>query len=206
MESMLSIASMRTMDPMGSMDFMDSASWCGKLRPRQAALLGYPSGMTSLLRLFTLGAASALIAVSAFAKTGWTEDYEAAKKQAEKEGKMVFIDFTGSDWCGWCIKLDKEILSKSEFKQYAKDKLVLLEVDFPREKNQSAQQKKENRALAKKYGIEGYPTLIVLDSKGEKIGELGYMKGGPKAMVDELRKLEVKNKAAAKKSADSKEN
>lgn len=131
-----------------------------------------------------------LLSASAWAaKPGWLEDYDAAKKKAKEEKKLLLIDFTGSDWCGWCIKLDKEIFSKKEFNDFAKENLVLLEVDFPQKSSQSAKQKKANKELAAEYKIEGYPTLIILDADGKKVGELGYMKGGPAAMIAELKKL-----------------
>ena len=76
-----------------------------------------------------------------------------------------------------------------EFKDFADKNLVLVEVDFPRKKEQSAEQKKANRALQEKYGIEGYPTIVVLNGDGKKVGKLGYMKGGPKAFIAELEKL-----------------
>jgi thioredoxin-related protein len=123
------------------------------------------------------------------AKGEWLTDLPKAQAQAKKESKLVLIDFTGSDWCGWCIKLDKEVFSTSEFHEYAKKNLVLVEIDFPHKKQQSPELKKTNRALAEKYKIEGYPTVIVLDGDGKKVGELGYMKGGPKAFTAELDKL-----------------
>ena len=84
------------------------------------------------------------------------------------------LDFTGSDWCGWCIKLNKEVFSKEEFADYAKKNLVLVEVDFPRRKKLSEEQKKANEALQEKYKIEGYPTLVVLNGDGKQVGKLGY--------------------------------
>lgn len=122
----------------------------------------------------------------------WLTDLPKAQAKAKEEKKMVLLDFTGSDWCGWCIKLHKEVFSQAEFAEYAKKNLVLVEVDFPRAKKQSAEQKKANGALQKKYNIEGYPTIIVLDGEGKKIGELGYMKGGPKAFIAELDKIKKK--------------
>lgn len=131
--------------------------------------------------LATLGATAA--------DANWLTDLPKAQAQAAKENKMVLLDFTGSDWCGWCIKLNKEVFSQPAFINYAKTNLVLVEVDFPAKKKLSAEQKKANDALAKKYNIKGYPTIIVLDSKGQKIGELGYQPGGPKAFIAELEKL-----------------
>jgi len=122
----------------------------------------------------------------------WLTDLPKAQAKAREEKKMVMMDFTGSDWCGWCIKLDKEVFSTAEFAEYAKKNLVLVEVDFPNKKKQSAELKKANNELQKKYKIGGYPTIIVLNSEGKQIGELGYMKGGPKAFTAELEKLKKK--------------
>src|SRR5438094_4203877 len=100
------------------------------------------------------------------AELQWNTDLAKAQEQAKKENKLVMLDFTGSDWCGWCIKLNKDVFSKPEFAKYAKDNLVLVEVDFPRRKEQSAEQKKSNKALQEKYQIQGYPTIIVLNGEG----------------------------------------
>ena len=118
----------------------------------------------------------------------WTTDLPKAQAQAKAEKKLVLMDFTGSDWCGWCIKLHKEVFSQQEFADYAKKNLVLVEVDFPRAKEQSAALKKANQALQEKYKIEGFPTIIVLDGEGKKLGELGY-EPGPKQFLDKLEKL-----------------
>src|SRR5437870_8783223 len=85
----------------------------------------------------------------------WLTDLPKAQAQAKKENKLVMLDFTGSDWCGWCIKLNKEVFSKSEFADYAKKNLVLVEVDFPHAKKQSQELKKANAALKEKYEIKG---------------------------------------------------
>jgi thioredoxin-related protein len=119
----------------------------------------------------------------------WTTDVPKAQAAAKAEKKLVMMDFTGSDWCGWCIKLHKEVFSKPEFAEYAKKNLVLVEVDFPRAKKQTEDLQKTNQALQKKYSIEGYPTIIVLNGEGKQVGQLGYMQGGPKAFIAELEKL-----------------
>jgi thioredoxin-related protein len=119
----------------------------------------------------------------------WQTDLPAAQAQAKKEGKKIVMDFTGSDWCPWCIKLHKEVFSTPEFTEYAKKNLVLVIVDFPRSKEQSAELKKANQALQVKYKIEGYPTVIVLNSDGKKVGELGYEAGGPKPFIARVEKL-----------------
>jgi len=143
--------------------------------------------LCSLLLLAAL-AASPLAA----AEGNWTTDFGKVLQQAKTEKKMVLMNFTGSDWCGWCIKLDKEVFSQPAFKDYADKNLVLMEVDFPNKKKQSADLKKANKELQKRYKIEGYPTLIVLNSEGKIAGELGYMPGGPKAFLAELDKLKKK--------------
>jgi thioredoxin-related protein len=138
-----------------------------------------------------------LLAALALAQTGaadleWVTDLPQAQAKAKTEKKMVLLDFTGSDWCIWCVRLKEEIFSKPEFVEYAAKNLVLVEVDFPRKKQLSEQQNRANRALADKYGIKGYPTLIILDGDGKKAGELGYMRGGPKPFIAELEKLKSK--------------
>lgn len=122
----------------------------------------------------------------------WMTDLPKAQAKAKAENKLVLMDFTGSDWCPWCIKLNKEVFSKPEFIEYAKKNLVTVEVDFPRTKTQTPEQKKANQALQEKYKIEGYPTVVVLNSEGKKVGELGYQPGGPKPFVEELDKLKKK--------------
>jgi thioredoxin-related protein len=128
-------------------------------------------------------------AVSQAAKSGWLTSYEKAQKEAESNNKLLLMDFTGSDWCGWCIALDKEVFSKQEFKEYASKNLVLLEVDFPRMKQMPAETVAQNRWLATQYQIQAFPTVVVLDGRGKVVGALGYMRGGPGAFIAELEKL-----------------
>src|SRR6266853_5825857 len=115
----------------------------------------------------------------------WLTDVPKAVQQAKEENKLVMLDFTGSDWCGWCIKLNKDVFATQEFADYAKKNLVLVEVDFPRHKELAADQKKANQALQEKYKIEGYPTIIVLNPEGKKLGDLGYM-NSPKPFIKKL--------------------
>ena len=119
----------------------------------------------------------------------WQTNYQSAMEQAKKENKTVLLDFTGSDWCGWCIKLKKEVFNTSEFKDYADKNLVLVELDFPRGKAQSAELKQQNRSLQAKYGIKGYPTIVVLNSEGAHIGTIGYRAGGPNAWLGALNQI-----------------
>ncbi len=142
------------------------------------------------IRFLLVAAVAGLLVIhSASAKPGWLTNYKQAQDEAKSNKKLLLLDFTGSDWCGWCIRLEKEVFSKPEFKEYANKNLVLLEVDFPRAKEQTGAQRAENSDLAEKYEIQGYPTIIVLDGEGKKIGEFGYTAGGPSAFIAELDKL-----------------
>ncbi|MCI0533802.1 MAG: thioredoxin family protein [Verrucomicrobiales bacterium] len=123
----------------------------------------------------------------------WLTDLPQAQAKAKKENKLLLLDFTGSDWCGWCIKLNKEVFSKPEFAEYAKKNLVLVEVDFPQRKKLSAAQAKANNALQTKYDVEGYPTLVILDAEGKLVGKTGYVPGGPKPFLAELAKITKKS-------------
>jgi protein disulfide-isomerase len=109
----------------------------------------------------------------------WLTDFEAAKAAAKQEGKVILADFTGSDWCGWCIKLKDEVFSKPEFAEWAKQKVVLLELDFPKKTQLPAELAAQNQRLKKEYGIKGYPTILFLDADGKQLGQYGYDKGGP---------------------------
>jgi protein disulfide-isomerase len=128
-------------------------------------------------------------AAPAFAKEGWLTDYKAAQETAKKDNKLLLIDFTGSDWCGWCIRLDREVFSKPEFRDYATKNLVLMEADFPRRKDIAPELKSQNMELAQKYGVEGFPTIVVLDANGKQVGLLGYTPGGAAAFIAQLDRL-----------------
>jgi thioredoxin-related protein len=110
----------------------------------------------------------------------WTTDFPKALKTAKKERKLILANFTGSDWCGWCIKLDNEVFSKAEFKKWAKENVILVKIDLPRKKI-SKKLKKQNDDLVKKYQVRGFPTILFIDSNGKAVGKSGYIKGGPKA-------------------------
>lgn len=128
----------------------------------------------------------AAIQVSA-AEVSWQTDAAKAKAQAQKENKLVLLDFTGSDWCGWCIKLNHDTFSKQEWVDYAKKNLVSVEVDFPRSKEQSEAQKSANEALQKKFNVEGFPTIVVMKPDGTVVWKQeGYLAGGPKAMIEAI--------------------
>lgn len=111
---------------------------------------------------------------------GWIDDYDLALKRAAEENKYIVADFSGSDWCGWCKKLDREVFDTEVFRKGAADKYVLLMIDSPSDKKLlSEKAAKQNPGLVDKYGIRGFPTVLILDAKGEKVAKLGYQKGGP---------------------------
>ena len=142
-------------------------------------------------RLFLVAAAVLLVfAAFARAESNWLHDFSKAQEEAKANHKLLFLNFTGSDWCGWCIKFDKEVLSQPQFKNFAHDNLVLLELDFPRRTSQPAEVKKQNVQLAQQYEVLGFPTIVVLNSNGQKVWQFdGYFPGGPEAFIEQLQKL-----------------
>jgi thioredoxin-related protein len=141
-----------------------------------------------LIAAVVLGVAL-FMTVPAWAEPEWLTDYKKAEQEAKTTNKLVLLNFTGSDWCGWCILLDKEVFSKPEFKDYASKNLILVEVDFPRRKQQSAELRTQNQTLAEHFQIEGFPTIVVLNGDGKAVGELGYTPGGPGPFIAQLEKL-----------------
>jgi protein disulfide-isomerase len=136
----------------------------------------------SLFAAFLLFNAASL--VSSPASEGWQTDFNAALAQAGNAHKLVLLDFTGSDWCGWCIKLSKDIFSRTEFKDFAAKNLVLVEVDFPARKALPDALKAQNDALAAKFAVEGFPTLVLVDSAGKEVARhVGYLPGGPDSLI-----------------------
>lgn len=136
--------------------------------------------------------ATALNLNSAFAGgEGWTHDFEAAKKQAAAEKKDLLLDFTGSDWCMPCGMLEKEVFSQEAFKTAAKEKFVLVELDFPKDPSkQPAEIVKQNNDLQAKYLPSGYPTVILCSSDGKPYAaKSGYVEGGPAKFLELLESL-----------------
>jgi thioredoxin-related protein len=140
--------------------------------------------------------AAVAVSTGAFAAEGWMTDFDKAKSSAKEEGKYILMDFSGSDWCGWCIKLDKEVFQQPAFKTYAKDNLVLMLVDFPNDKSkQSEEVIKQNNKLSKEFGVRGFPTVYVLAPDGNVIGKTGYVKGGAEVYVDHIKSIIAESKA-----------
>ncbi len=120
---------------------------------------------------------------------GWLTDFKEAKQLALNEHKNILMLFQGSDWCSVCMRLDKEILSKEEFLQKAKEQYVFLKVDFPRRKANalSKEQQEKNSQLAEEYNPNGYfPMVVILDDKGSVLGRTGYKKMSPQEYLNHL--------------------
>ncbi len=139
-----------------------------------------------------------LFSITTFAQEAeWLTDYNQAAKLANKTNKPILANFTGSDWCGWCKVLDKEVFSTPEFAKWAKKNVILLEVDFPRQTKLSPELKKQNYALQRVFGVRGYPTIWLFEpGKGENtkkdikpLGKTGYVRGGFKKWVASIDKF-----------------
>lgn len=122
-------------------------------------------------------------------EVAWRTDFDAALTDASAQGRAVLLDFTGSDWCVWCHRLDVEVFDKEAFADYAREHLILVQLDFPNKKELPAELKAQNDALAERFGVTGYPTVVLLDGSGAEIGRLGYMQGGAKTFVRALKKF-----------------
>ena len=116
----------------------------------------------------------------------WTANLEKAIKTAKAENKAVLVNFTGSDWCKWCFKLSDEVFSQDDFKEYADENLILVKLDFPRSISQSSETKAYNQSLAQKYGVQGFPTILIFNSQGKPVTKTGYQAGGAANYVNHI--------------------
>ena len=117
----------------------------------------------------------------------WNGNLEKAIEQAKKENKAVLVNFTGSDWCVWCKRLSAEVFQQKEFEAYAEDNLVLVILDFPKDIEQSQEIKAYNNKLAQKYGIQGFPTILLIDGQGKLVAQTGYQPGGAAKYVEHIK-------------------
>lgn len=124
-------------------------------------------------------------------KVSWLTDFEKSKTIAAETDRLILVNFTGSDWCPPCMQLKKDVFSTDDFATYASENLVLLELDFPRQKQQPEDLKRQNQKLAGEFDVAGFPTLVLLNPDGEEVKRfVGYLPGGPAkfmAWVDEAR-------------------
>jgi len=135
--------------------------------------------------------ATALPAAPAVAGEDWVADYDQAVKIAQKEGKNLLVDFTGSDWCGWCIKLHDEVFRHEEFLRYARNGYVLVSLDFPKSEEAKAKVPNpgRNAELRDLHQVRGYPTILLMTPEGAVFAQTGYQQGGPAAYVAHLQEI-----------------
>lgn len=128
----------------------------------------------------------------------WIDDFDEAVKLAKAENKDLLVDFTGSDWCGWCIKLHNEVFSHEPFYTTAEKGFVLVALDFPKAEEIKAKvpNPERNRELASLYGVQGYPTVLLMTAGGEVFGRTGYQAGGPEAYLEHINTLTTEGKAS----------
>ena len=143
------------------------------------------------MKKMMLGTIAAVFAATALAATstpqGFTDNLDEALKSAKANKRYVVAVFSGSDWCGWCKKLEQEILSTETFRKGAVGRYELVYIDNPRNKDLLSEHGKENnRNLTSKYGIQGFPTVLILDADGKKVAEMGYDAGGPEKYLAKL--------------------
>ena len=127
------------------------------------------------MRRFALVVSMVLLTLRVFAAEGeWLTDLEKAQEKARTEKKLVLMDFTGSDWCVSCKQLRDDVLTSKDFVEFAKANLVLVEVDIPMHKPQSPDLERANKELQRKFKVQMFPTLVVLNGKGKELGRLRY--------------------------------
>jgi len=142
----------------------------------------FPSLLTAALLLAT--------AVHLGGAEGWLTDWEAAKAQAAAEKKVLLINFSGSDWCGWCVRLEKEVFSQEAFLAEAGKRYVMVLLDFPRDRSgQSDELQKQNQTLQDTFGVGGFPTIFLAEADGTPFAQTGYQRGGPEAYLAHLDEL-----------------
>ena len=135
----------------------------------------------------------------------WTQDFAAAQKEAAAKKLPVLMNFTGSDWCGWCKLADKNIFSTDEWKKYAAEKLVLAWIDFPNDKTKVPEAfKKRNEELSKKYDVHGYPTFIMLDSEGNEMFRASTGRSSASEFIKQLDEKFVKADKITKLTGEKK--
>ena len=121
----------------------------------------------------------------------WMADFDAAVAVAKKDGKNLLVDFTGSDWCGWCKRLHKEVFAHEIWETTATKEYVLVALDFPRDEaiKKLVPNPERNAELSEKYGIEGFPTILLMTPDGDVFGRTGYQEGGPEKYLEHMAEL-----------------
>jgi protein disulfide-isomerase len=120
----------------------------------------------------------------------WLDSFEEAMQMSASSGKPVLANFTGSDWCVWCQRLDEEVFAHPKFADWASENVVLLKLDYPvRLGRQSEKLKSQNAELKDRYGVDSYPTVLLIDASGNELGRTGYVKGGPDEWIPAVQSI-----------------
>jgi thioredoxin-related protein len=119
----------------------------------------------------------------------WLTDFAKAKAQAAERKVPILADFSGSDWCGWCKKLDREVFSQEDFLKFASANYVLFIADFPSQKKLPKDVADQNKMLAEQFHVEGFPTVLVLNAEGKELARTGYQPGGTAKYIEHLKSL-----------------
>jgi thioredoxin-related protein len=153
--------------------------------------------MRAALAALSLSLLSATALAAPTSEGPWVADFDEGVKLAKEQGKDLFVDFTGSDWCGWCIRLDKEVFAHDAWIEAATKDYVLVKLDYPRSEEAKAKvpNPERNQELVGTYGIQGYPTILMMTVDGEVYGRTGYQQGGPEAYVKHMAELRTKGMA-----------
>lgn len=130
-----------------------------------------------------------MVASTSYGALNWETDYQKALNQSKSDSKPILLFFTGSDWCGWCKKLDKEVFQTQEFQSAMGNKLIFVELDYPMSSTQDAKTKQQNEQLKNQYHIKGFPTVILIDGNGRILGQTGYQAGGGKKYAEHLQQM-----------------
>lgn len=142
-----------------------------------------------VLGLYREAGRQAATTQAAATQSVWGTSMPSAVAEARRTGRLILADFTGSDWCPWCKKLKAEVFDTPAFGDWAAGNVVLLEVDFPRGKPQDDATRKQNEELARKYGVEGFPTVLFLKADGTEVGRAGYLEGGSEIWIAQAQKI-----------------
>ncbi|MFK7050463.1 Disulfide bond reductase DsbH precursor [Flavobacterium columnare] len=158
--------------------------------------------LTTLLSFFIM---SFVLKTTEDKNLEWHTDVKKAVALAKKQDKPLFFFFTGSDWCGWCIRLQKEVFKTPEFEKWAKENVILVELDFPRRTEQATELKTQNTQLQQLFQVQGYPTVWFVQAQEkegkinfQQLGSTGYVAGGPAVWIDGANKI-LKNYSSNKK-------
>lgn len=128
----------------------------------------------------------AFLMADAYPPEGWSSDLLGAIRESEESGKDILLNFTGSDWCVWCHKLRDEVFETDEFLSYAEENLILVFLDYPNGISLSKETQKQNQLMQSLFGVQGFPTIWLMDSEQVPVLQTGYQEGGGKAFIKTL--------------------